>query len=431
MTDLAALKAGCVHIPLPVFFSDEQLRHAIEDAQVDALITDNPLRITRLFPACIPEPLELAGQSCAYIRLRVPGTAVLTDIAKITYTSGTTGTPRGVHLSLPALETVALSLAEAAQASGSDRAFVLLPLSILLENIGSVYVPLLAGALIIVPDPDQTGVSGSSHIDPVRLASAMQRYRPTSLIVPPGLLKLLVQLARARAVPDSLRFIAVGGAPVGKDLLQSAQQLGLPVYQGYGLSEAASVVALNTAQQNRIGSVGKALPHCQVHISDSGEILVHGSAGTGSPGDAARDETSALRTGDLGYLDEDGFLYVTGRMCNRIITAYGRNVSPEWIESELLSHPDILQAAVLGNERPALVAVLVARQGVSPAQLQQAINAINARLPDYARIGTWQCAEAPFSTASGELTPTGALRRAVIEQHYLPCFSAMPVQHHG
>jgi long-chain acyl-CoA synthetase len=431
MTDLAALKAGCVHIPLPGFFSDEQLRHAIEDAQVDTLITDNPLRITRLFPDCTPEILELAGQSHACVRLPVFGTAALADSAKITYTSGTTGAPRGVRLSRHALETVALSLADAAQACSSDRAFVLLPLSILLENIGSVYAPLLAGAQIIVLEPDQTGISGSSQVDPVRLATAMQRYQPTSMIVPPALLKLLVQLARVGSVPDSLRFIAVGGAPVGRDLLLAAQQLGLPVYQGYGMSEAASVVAVNTPPKNRPGSVGKPLPHCQVRISDSGEILVHGITGSGYLDGTACDERSVLRTGDLGYLDADGFLYVTGRICNRIITAFGRNVSPEWIESELQSHPDIMQAAVFDNELPALVAVLVARAGIAPAQLEQAVSAINARLPDYARIGDWQSADAPFSNATGELTSGGALRRRVIGQQYLGRFKPETGKRYG
>jgi long-subunit acyl-CoA synthetase (AMP-forming) len=431
MADLAALTAGCVHIPLPDFFSDDQLRHAIIDAGVDTLITDDAVRIARLFPGCRRKVLSIAGQACVRIRLDHPLARDMQGIAKITYTSGTTGAPRGVCLSQQMMESVAADLAGAVQASDMDRALVLLPLPILLENIGSVYAPLLAGAQIIVPDPDQTGISGSGNPDPARLADVLARYLPTSLIVPPGLLKLLLVLARTGAMPGSLRFIAVGGAPVGAELLHEAQRLGLPVYQGYGLSEAASVIAVNTPQQNRVGSVGKPLPHCRVHISDAGEILVHGIAGTGYLNDANRNEGPELATGDLGYLDDDGFLYVTGRIRNRIITPYGRNVSPEWIESELLSHPDILQAAVFGNELPTLVAVLVARQGIQPDQLQQAVDTINARLPDYARIGQWVRADAPFSPASGELAPGGALRRDAVGQHYLCRFETSARKYYG
>jgi long-chain acyl-CoA synthetase len=413
IADLAALHAGCTHVPLPAFFSDEQLRHAIVDACIDTLITDNPSRITRLFPDCILEILELAGQSCACIRLPA-NDSDCAGTAKITYTSGTTGAPHGVRLALAAQEAVATSLLAVVQADHNDRACVLMPLSILLENIGSVYVPLLAGATIVVPDPGQSGVHGSCQVDAQQLETMLHRYRPSTLIVPPALLKLLVQVARRKALPASLRFIAVGGAPTGTDLLQQAQQLGLPVFQGYGLSEAASVVALNTPQHNRPGSVGKSLPHCQVHISDSGEVLVAGI--TSDPAEAREDLLFA--TGDLGYLDADGYLFVTGRRCNRIITSYGRNVSPEWIEAQLTAHPEIRQAVVLGSQRPSLAAVLVAADGVRRQQLGRIVQALNACLPDYARIDEWQVADAPFSTASGELSASGSIRRDVVEQRH-------------
>jgi long-chain acyl-CoA synthetase len=422
--DLAALQAGCVHIPLPAFFSDAQLRHAIDDARIDTLITDNPARFTRLYPDCVVEVIDVAGQSLASIRLPAQLASPPAETVKITYTSGTTGSPRGVRLSGRAIDTVAAALAEAACAGPGDRSCVLLPLAILLENIASVYVPLLTGAQIIVPDPEQSGVNGSSDIDPARLAAVLKGYRPTALIVPPGLLKLLLQLARTRSLPGSLRFIAVGGAPVSLELLRSAQQLGLPVYQGYGLSEAASVVALNTPQHNRPGSVGKPLPHCRIRISPGGEILVRGIVGTGCLEHGGLMPETELATGDLGYLDDEGFLYVSGRLCNRIITSYGRNVSPEWIESELSSHPDILQAAVLGNNLPTPAAVLVARSGVSAGQLGLAVSAVNARLPDYARIGCWLQADVPFSQAGGELLPGGTLQRSVVEQRYVMRFSA-------
>jgi len=419
VADLAALGAGVMHVPLPAFFSDGQLQHALRDARIDSVITDNPARIAALAAVRGSDAIWIAGQ--VYTRLQLQPAAAQAGhpvVAKVTYTSGTTGSPRGVRLSLDTLETVATALTRAAAAGSGDRAMALLPLSILLENIGSVYASILGGAEILVPDATESGVDGSSRVDAGRLAATLQRYRPTTLIVPPGLLKVLTRLAQRRAVPDSLRLVAVGGAPVGAALLEAAAACGLPVYQGYGLSEAGSVVAVNTPAHNRPGSVGRPLPHLRVLISDAGEILVRGKTFAGYLGGAARDATAVLATGDTGFLDADGYLHVTGRMRERIITAYGRNVSPEWIEAELLSHPAIAQAAVFGNGQEQLLAVLVPCAPGDAAALDEAVASTNARLPDYARIGGWLAAGTPFNKASGELTAGGAPQRDVIERHY-------------
>lgn len=419
VADLGALRAGIPHVPLPGFFSDGQLLHALRDAGIDTVITDTPQRIAALVTVHNSDTLWIAGRPYTRLLLQpVAAHAQQASLARVTYTSGTTGTPRGVRLSLDTIETVTGALAQAAQADAADRAMALLPLSILLENIGAVYVPILGGAEILVPDPAETGVDGSSRVDAARLASALQTYRPTALIVPPGLLKLLTVLAQTGAAPDSLRFIAVGGAPVGRGLLDAAAACGLPVYQGYGLSEAGSVVAVNTPVHNRAGSAGKLLPHVRALISDAGEILIQGKTFSGYLGEPVRASSAVLATGDTGYFDADGYLYVTGRMRERIITAFGRNVSPEWVEAELLSHPSIAQAAVLGNDHAQLLAVLVPSGMDAAAGVEAAVAATNASLPDYAQIGAWLLADAPFSTASGELTAGGSPRRDVIENHY-------------
>jgi long-subunit acyl-CoA synthetase (AMP-forming) len=179
------------------------------------------------------------------------------------------------------------------------------------------------------------------------------------------------------------------------------------------------VVALNTPSDNRPGSVGRLLPHLRARLSETGEILVQGRTFSGYLGEAGRNPATVLATGDTGYFDDDGYLYVTGRLRERIITAYGRNVSPEWVEAELLAQPGVAQAAVAGDGQTGLRAVLVP-SGPDPSALETAVAAANARLPDYARVDTWVPATAPFTVASGQASAGGSPRRAVIEQRYFP-----------
>jgi long-chain acyl-CoA synthetase len=416
VADLGAINAGVTNVPLAVFFSDAQLQHVIADARIDTVITDQPQRFESLATVLSSRNIEIAGVTATILQLETDS-AGRYSAAKVTYTSGSTGTPRGVRLGLAAMETVANSLAAAAGAREQERALVLLPLSILLENIGSVYVPILAGAEIIVPDASELGIQGSSKVDVAAFVAAMNRIRPNTLIVPPNLLKLLVGLAQQQQLPDSFRFIAVGGAPVGTALLEAADKAGLPVYQGYGLSECCSVVTVATPQQNRRGSVGKPLPHARVRIDDSGEIHVGGVTFDGylNESDQGNDE---LATGDLGYFDDDGYLFVTGRNRHRIITGYGRNISPEWLESELVAHPSIGQAVVFGDELPALMAVVVPATSLDFDELLAVITQVNHTLPDYARIDNYILAEQPFTVANSELTAAGTPARNIIKQRY-------------
>jgi len=214
----------------------------------------------------------------------------------------------------------------------------------------------------------------------------------------------------------------VGGAPVAARLLQRAEALGLPVFEGYGLSECASVVALNTESEHRTDSVGKPLAHAQVRFAEDGEILVAGATLLGYTGDAPLQPGEFWPTGDIGYLDEQGFLHLTGRKKNIFITSFGRNVSPEWVERELTLHPAIAQAAVFGEARPWNVAVIVPR-GNTPetvAAVSQAIAEANHVLPDYAQVKHWLPAQAPFLPQNGQLTANGRLKREAIWQIYQP-----------
>jgi len=424
IADLAALATGITCVPVPHFFSPDQVRHALQDAAVDHVICEHAEAFGAVSLAFGSAELSVAGKSLHLLKYDYQQKTSHAGIAKITYTSGTTGSPKGVPLSLPQIETVASSLFKVAEGSEEDRALVLLPLSTLLENVGSVYIPVLAGACILVPDAASLGFHGSSRVDAASLGQKLQQLQPTTAILVPHLLKLFIVLAEQQMLPDSFRFIAVGGAPVSASQLAQAKNLSLPVYQGYGMSEAASVVTMNGIADNRPGSVGKPLPHCRMRIADDGEIMLFGTAFHGYVHDQGHVDREWFASGDLGYRDEDGYLFVNGRKREVIITAYGRNVSPEWVESELLTEASIAQAAVFGNGQPFLSAVIVPAAGQEQADIQHAINRVNLRLPDYARVQQHVLAPQPFLPQHGELTANGRPRRKQIEAHYQDLLSA-------
>jgi long-chain acyl-CoA synthetase len=418
VADLAVLLSRRVCVPLPTFFSDAQLRHAIQDACLDTVITDQPGRLADL-PLTGQTTLTVAGQTLHVLELAgVKAAPLADDVVKVTYTSGTTSRPKGVCLTWSTLQAVVHSLVKASEARVTDHILALLPMSTLLENIGSVYVPLQVGATAVLVAPEATGLRGSQDLDVPTLLACLQRYQPSGLILIPQLLQILVAARQqGTLLPGSLRFIAVGGAPVARGVLDAAHRAGLPVFQGYGLSEAGSVVCLNTARHNRPGSVGRHLPHVDVRIAADGEIHIRGSLFSGYLGEPPRDPEAEYATGDVGWLDEDGYLYLTGRKKHMFITSFGRNVSPDWIECELQGEPAIAQAAVFGEARPFNVAVIVPR-GKTADQVRSSINVVNQRLPDYAWIRKFVLAGEAFTPHNNMLTANGRLRRASIANHY-------------
>lgn len=419
VVDLALMQRATAAIPVPTFFSDEQVRHLVADAEPELIVTDQPARPESLLHLSPSARIEVAGRELALFTLPlVPSRELPAETAKVTYTSGTTGDPKGVCLRGEAIARVAIGLAEAVDATEHDRSLSVLPLSTLLENLGGIYAPLYSGGTAALPDLASIGFEGSSKVSPEKLLTAFHRFAPTTTILVPQLLTLLVAAAgHGATLPASLRFMAVGGAPCPSEVLQQARQLGLPVYQGYGLSEAASVVALNRPGEEREGSVGRPLPHVAVTISEEGEVVVAGHLFSGYLGGAPLEKVVWM-TGDLGHFDEEGFLYITGRRKTAFATAYGRNIAPEWVESELTANPVLRQAVLIGEARPFNVAMVVPHPSAKPAQVSAAIAAANARLPDYARITCWLVADAPFTHANGLAHRSGAPDRKAIEQRY-------------
>ncbi|MEN1929439.1 AMP-binding protein [Luteimonas sp. MJ250] len=409
--DLALRALGLVHVPLPTFFSPSQARHALARSGAELLV--------------LADDGSSAGDA---VRL-VPGlrarflatwhTPLPVGTACITFTSGTTGQPKGVCIDAPALLTVAGALVGAARPLAPTRHLCLMPLSTLLENISGLYGALLSGADIAVPPLGDVGYSGAAGLDVTRLVASLHRYAPHSVIVFPQLLSALVMAAeQGVALPASLRFVAVGGGRVGPALLSRAAALGMPVFEGYGLSECVSVVALNRPGAVRPGSVGRPLPHANVSVVD-GELHVEGVRCLSYLGEDGP-PSGPIATGDLGHVDDDGFVHVTGRRKHMFITSFGRNISPEWVEGELLQHPLFAQAVVLGEGRPFNVAVAWLRDPeADAATVQSALDAVNAGLPDYARVAHVIRAPRPFSSAGGFLTDNGRPRRDVIARAHV------------
>ena len=384
--DLAAVKAQIPCVPIPPFFTHDQVDHVIQSAGVSHIIFEAGMTATGCSAAARIHP----------------------NTAKVTFTSGTTGTPKGVCLSQEGMEQVAHSLLGVLGPETAKRHVSVLPLAVLLENIAGVYASLLAGGTIYVPALQTIGFANPFHPDFSKLSDYINTYESTSAIFVPELLRGLMSVSRLH---PSLKFVAVGGSKISPALIEAARGSGLPVYEGYGLSECASVVSLNVPGMDQLGSVGQVLPHIKL-IENEGEIVIANAAFLGYLGERM---TGNFATGDLGHLDDNGFLHIDGRKKNVLITSYGRNVAPEWIESVLLAQPEIFQAVVYGDAQPFLSALIVATS--KTADVDSAVTRYNALLPDYAQIKSFQLVP-PFTSAENTLTGTGRPRRDQILKIY-------------
>lgn len=386
--ELALLEAGIPVLSLPCFFTEDQVRHAISACSTSV----PPSASERPAPSPVP-----------------PGTA------RVTFTSGSTGNPKGVCLSAAHMVGVAASVVETVGTGHAGRHCALLPPGILLETVAGFLATVLAGGTYVCPPQATVGLSDPFRPDFATMLRALHEWRITSLILVPEYLAGLVGAMEGSgiALPD-LTLVAAGGARVPPELIARARALGLPVRQGYGLTECGSVVALEEADGGPVGSVGTCLPHMCASIADDGEIMLEGAMYLGTLGEPR--VPGPFATGDIGRIDDDGNLWVEGRKSALIVTSFGRNVSPEWVEAALLAQPEIAQALVHGDGRPAPEALLV--PAGSDVDLAAAVAAANAALPAYARIANWR-EVAPFTPDNGMLTGNGRLRRKAIAARWL------------
>lgn len=432
VVDIACSSAGIVALPLPSFFSNSQVQHALTSLRVDAVLTDQADALLASNAEQFGVREMLAGLSYLLPKERAQdgnrNAALVPPLTqKITFTSGSTGNPKGVCLSAENQQAVASSLLDVTQPCAIERHLCVLPLATLLENIAGVHAPLRRGAQIVVADEESLGFNGASGFALHVFLDVLSRCRPNSMILIPQLLEALVMSCDAGwQLPDSLQFIAVGGATVSPRLLERAWAHGLPVYEGYGLSECASVVTLNSPGARHNGSLGKVLKHTRVEIED-GEIIVNGPSFLGYVGDAASwsqdAATRRIATGDLGSFDAQGFLHYQGRRKNVLVSSFGRNISPEWVEAELGAEAEIGQSFVFGDSSPYCVALIAPRScAVTAAMIDAAVARVNAKLPSYAKVVRWHRLAVPLTKGTGLatdlMTSNGRARRAQIEAHY-------------
>jgi long-subunit acyl-CoA synthetase (AMP-forming) len=414
VAQLAGAVAGKIVVPLPPFFSSEQLGHIIRDANIDLILASDNL-----------QPLIAhSGIAALSIADRRPASAfeLIAGFSQIIYTSGSTGNPKGVRLGGGQIGWSANALAAATSASESDSYLSVLPLPLLLETICAIFVPLLVGGKTHLVDT-ATRAFGAEQMH--GLAAMFETTKPTSSVLVPQLLGAWLEelTATGRRAPATLRFVAVGGAPVPGPLVEKAWALGIPVHEGYGLSECCSVVALNRTDSRKAGTVGQPLAGLRVSIEEQ-EIVVEGPSVM--DGYLGRDDVARRwHTGDLGSIDADGYLTVHGRKDNLLVTSFGRNVSPEWIETMLLGDRRIAFCAVLGHGEPHLTALLVPSitgsvwfTKAEHADILDLIALCCVHAPSYAVPKDFAVLPLPEAMRLELITPNGRFRRLKAMEHF-------------
>jgi len=408
------------------------------------------------------------------------------DLATLIYTSGTTGQPKGVMLSHRNLAATARLIVESFDVrDGVESTLSYLPLAHIAEQMASIHLAVYAGCTVcFVPSPERLPdalreIQPSVFFGVPRVwerfhAALLERLagvrglkrkladwalgigrrggelrnrgrRPRGLLALQGLLadRLVLAKIRRRLGFSRMRFCVSGAAPIAAEILDFFSALGITIYEVWGLSESCGPGTWNQPGKTRFGTVGPPLPEVEVAIEDDGEILLRGpNVFQGYFRDP--EQTAAtlvdgwLRTGDLGRFDPDGYLIITGRKKEILITSGGKNVAPSGIESQLKRIELVADAVVIGDRRRFLSALLslepealarwAGEHGVTPAAavadrrllaaLQAEIDRVNARLSRVEQVRAFRLLPRPLTVEDGELTPTLKLKRRVVEERY-------------
>ena len=415
------------------------------------------------------------------------------DVATIIYTSGTTGDPKGAVLTHANFFHQFRAVDERFEVGAKDRSICFLPLSHTYERLWSYYV-------------FRCGAENDYLADPKDVVACMPEVRPTAMVSVPRLYEkicsaVLDRAGRASAVRRALfhwamgvgreyqyrrkekrlvgpllalqhrladalvlarirdvvggekNFFSCGGAPLSKDVEEFFFSAGLLICQGYGLTETSPMLTCNAPAAFKFGTVGRPVLGCEIKIAPSGEILARGAnvmkGYYKKPAEtAATFEDGWFKTGDVGVIDEDGFLHITDRIKDLIITSQGKNIAPQHIEAIFGSDPYVEHVAILGDKRKYVSALVVpsfplleqhARENGIPfasredlvtrpeviAFYERRIQGVNEGLAGYEQIKRFTLVPREFSQDGGELTPTLKIKRRFVEQKYRAIIDAM------
>ena len=381
------------------------------------------------------------------------------DLATLIYTSGTTGPPKGCMLTHKNLVTAALGVKDDME-DETDTVLLFLPLAHSFARIVHHSAARLGSTVALVADV-------------ARVPEALQRTGPTILPAVPRVYEkihanALGQIERSsplkRAIgrwalrvgatkspaslqgriADALVFAKVrerlggrlrlgvsGAAPLSVDVLEFFHSLNMLVVEGYGLTETASSLSVNDRDEFRFGTVGRAVEGCEVKLDEDGEILVRSDsvfAGYYKDPDATAatfTEDGWFRTGDVGEIDGDGFIKITDRKKDLIITAGGKNIAPQNLENALKSSRFVSQALIVGDRRPYVTALITldwdevnATGRAADELVRQLVDDVNRDRVRVEQIKRFAILPRDFSQEEGELTPTLKLRRRVVHDHF-------------
>ncbi|GGO52918.1 AMP-dependent synthetase/ligase [Streptomyces lasiicapitis] len=409
------------------------------------------------------------------------------DPATIIYTSGTTGPPKGcvlTHGNIGAVQDASLPLIEGGP---GDATYLYLPLAHLLAQLIEFTTLIEGGTLVYFGGRIENVVAELAEARPTHLPSVPRLFEKVHSVV----LSLAESqeggrerfeeavrigvLAADGVLPDELRdayeaadktlygpvrqalggrvrWALTGGAPIAPHVLDFLRACGIQVFEGYGMTESGGVISLNHPGAVRYGTVGRPIAGCEVRVADDGEVLARGAnvfpgyhADTAATR-AALDDDGWLHTGDLGSLDEDGYLRITGRKKDLIITSAGKNLTPSLSELALQASRFVSRAVMVGDRRPHPVALITldaeevagwaARGGhaltgpvsADPrvrALVQEAVDAANAQVSRPARIRAFAVLDEDFTVEDGLLTPSLKVRRRAVTERYAGVVEAL------
>jgi long-chain acyl-CoA synthetase len=392
------------------------------------------------------------------------------DLATLIYTSGTTGPPKGCMLTHRNLVTAAIRVRNHLQEPG-DVVLLFLPIAhsfgriahqgaafhgttlafvadvarvpealttvrpTMLPAVPRVYEKIHANALgeIERAGPGRRAIGRWA----LAVGARASRLRRAGLPVPPGLAlqervaDRLVFAKVRRRLGGRLRLGVSGAAPLGQDVLEFFHSLGMLVIEGYGLTETSSSTTVNDPNDFRFGTVGRAVDGCEIRLDEDGEILVRSDTVFAGYHKDPKATTAAFagdgwfRTGDVGEIDEDGFVKITDRKKDIIITAGGKNIAPQNLENALKASRFVSQAIVVGDRRPYVTALItldpaeVAASGRDPQELaHELVEDVNRDRVRVEQIKRFAVLGRDFTQEAGEVTPTLKLRRKVIHDHF-------------